>query len=386
MEMAHLPSKTVDGITGRIMLNDFKSQWAEIRDAALSAFDRVGRSGWMILGEEVASFEQELARFWELPFCIGCASGLDAIEISLRCLGARAGDKVLTSPLSAFATTLAIVRAGCVPLFVDVDESGLVDLDECEEVLKGDREIRFLLPVHLFGHSIDLKRLSEIRDQYNITIVEDCAQAVGARSYGAVVGSASGAAPTSFYPTKNLGCMGDGGAILTRNPDTASLARNLRDYGQSSKYRHSFMGLNSRLDEVHAAVLKDALLPLLARYTQRRRKIAEAYIKGISNPVILIPPIPEGSQSVWHLFPILAKENREPLQKHLDNAGIASGVHYPILIPEQDAMKSLGRTLMKGDLPKAKRFAEQEVSLPIHPYLSDQDIERVISACNTWRP
>jgi dTDP-4-amino-4,6-dideoxygalactose transaminase len=368
-----------------ILLNDFRSQWDEIGDAALSVFDRVGKSGWLILGEEVVSFEKQLARLWGLPFCIGCASGLDAIEISLRCLGAKPGDHVLTTPLSAFATTLAIVRARCAPLFVDVDESGLLDLDQCIDVLKQEPGIRFLVPVHLYGHSIDLKRLSEIRDQFDIAIVEDCAQAIGAKSNGVVVGAISGAAATSFYPTKNLGAMGDGGAILTKDPDIASLARSLRNYGQSEKYRHCFMGLNSRLDEVHAAILKDVLLPLLERFTLRRRYIAEAYLEGIRNPDIVIPPVPDGSESVWHLFPLIVERNRCAFQEHLNKAGIASEIHYPILIPDQDAMRGFDRSLVRRELHNAKRFAEQEVSLPIHPYLSDHDVERVIAACNSWR-
>jgi dTDP-3-amino-3,4,6-trideoxy-alpha-D-glucose transaminase len=383
--MAPLSLNTTDKSVAPILLNDFKAQWEDIRDAALAAFDRVGNSGWLILGKEVVSFEQQLAHVWELPYCIGCASGLDAIEISLRCLGARPGDKVLTTPLSAFATTLAIVRAGCVPLFVDVDESGLLDLNQCADILREEEGIRFLLPVHLFGHSINLKRLSEIGDRFDITIIEDCAQAVGAKSNGVTVGSVSAAAATSFYPTKNLGCMGDGGAILTKDPDVASVARSLRDYGQSEKYRHSFIGLNSRLDEVQAAILKDALLPLLPRFTQQRRDIAKAYLKKITNPDLVIPPIPEGSESVWHLFPLIVKGDRSAFQMHLGKAGVASGIHYPILITDQNAMKAFDQSLVRRELRNAKRFAEQEVSLPIHPYLSDHDIERVIAACNSWR-
>ena len=383
--MVLLSSNNADGSVTPILLNDFRSQWEEIRDVALAAFERVGKSGWLILGKEVAAFEEQLAQVWGLPFCIGCASGLDAIEISLRCLGAKPGDKVLTTPLSAFATTLAIVRTGCVPIFVDVDESGLVDLDQCVEVLEEERDIKFFVPVHLFGHAINLKRLSEIKDRFDIIIVEDCAQAVGARSNGAVVGSVGEAAATSFYPTKNLGAMGDGGAILTKDSDIASVARSLRDYGQSEKYRHSFMGLNSRLDEVHAAILKDAMLPLLTRFTQRRGDIAEAYRKGIINPQVVIPCVPEGSESVWHLYPLIVRGDRNAFQKHLSESGISSGIHYPILIPDQNAMKFFEPSLVRRELRNATQFAEQEVSLPIHPYLSNYDVEKVIATCNSWR-
>ncbi len=216
-------------------------------------------------------------------------------------------------------------------------------------------------------------------------IVEDCAQAVGAKSSGAVVGSVSGAAATSFYPTKNLGCMGDGGAILTKDQDIAILARSLRDYGQSEKYKHDFIGLNSRLDEVQAAILKDALLPLLGKFTNRRKDIAEAYLKGIRNPNLVIPLVPEDSESVWHLFPLIVRGERPSFQQHLSKVGVSSGIHYPILIPEQHAMSAFEQPLIRSELRNARRFADQEVSLPMHPYLGDQEVERVIAACNSWR-
>ncbi len=158
--MAFLSSNNADRSVTPILLNDFRAQWEDIGAVALSAFDRVGKSGWLILGKEVAAFEQQLAHAWGLPFCVGCASGLDAIELSLKCLGAKPGDKVLTTPLSAFATTLAIVKTGCIPLFVDVDDSGLINLDQCVAVLEKEQGIRFLVPVHLFGHSVSLKRLA----------------------------------------------------------------------------------------------------------------------------------------------------------------------------------------------------------------------------------
>lgn len=371
--------------TTPIVMNDFRAQWEEIGQKALSAVDRVGKSGWLILGREVEDFERQLARQWGISYCVGCASGLDAIEIALKALGAKPGDKVLTTPLSAFATTLAIVRAGCIPVFVDVEASGLIDLDLCADVLESDRNVRFLVPVHLFGHAIDLTALRAVRDRFEIQIIEDCAQAIGARSSGTAVGSVGGAAATSFYPTKNLGCMGDGGALLSGNPETAALARCLRDYGQEEKYRHACMGMNSRLDELQAAILKDALLPLLAGFTERRRSVANRYIEGIRNPAIIIPKKPVNSESVWHLFPLIVSGNRDAFQAHLKKAGIASGIHYPILIPDQEAMKSFDPLLVRGELPNARHFAGHEVSLPIHPYLTGSEIDRVILACNSWR-
>jgi dTDP-3-amino-3,4,6-trideoxy-alpha-D-glucose transaminase len=368
-----------------ILLNDFRAQWPHVRDAVSGAVERVGASGWFVLGEEVASFEKELSRVWGLPFCVGCASGLDAIEIALRCAGLAPGQAVLTTPLSAFATTLAVIRAGGTAWFVDVDGSGQLDLALAERALEGHPEIRFLVPVHLYGHALDLERLARLRERFGLRMVEDCAQAVGATSRGAPVGSAGELAATSFYPTKNLGALGDGGALLTRDPALAERARCLRDYGQTAKYEHGQLGLNSRLDELHAAILRDALLPQLETFTRRRREIAERYRAGIRNPALELPPAPEGSQSVWHLFPVLVAGERAAFQEHLRRDAIASGVHYPKLIPDQPAFREAGAGRALTPLPRAEAFARREVSLPIHPFLSEEDVERVVASCNAWR-
>ncbi len=376
---------TRDPAAPPILLNDFRAQWPHVRDAVLGAVERVGESGWFVLGEEVASFEKELARVWGLPFCVGCASGLDAIEIALRCAGLAPGEAVLTTPHSAFATTLAVIRAGGTPCFVDVDASGQLDLALAERALESHPEIRCLVPVHLFGHALDLERLERLRERFGLRVVEDCAQAVGATSRGAPVGSVGELAATSFYPTKNLGCMGDGGALLTRDPALAERARCLRDYGQTAKYEHGHLGLNSRLDELQAAILRDALLPHLEAFTRRRREIAERYRAGIRHPALELPPAPEGSQSVWHLFPLLVAGERAAFQEHLRRHAIASGVHYPRLIPEQTAFRQVGAGRALTPLPRAEAFARREVSLPIHPFLSEGDVERVVASCNAWR-
>ncbi len=368
-----------------VRLNDFTVQWRDVRSDVLAATDRVGESGWLILGKEVVAFEADLARTAGLAHAVGCASGLDALEISLRVLGLAAGEKVLTTPLSAFATTLAIVRAGGVPVFVDVDDSGLLDLAACARLLETRSDVRFLVPVHLYGHALDLSRLGELKHAHDLRVVEDCAQAIGARSGAQPVGSVGDLAGTSFYPTKNLGCMGDGGAVLTNVRARAEEARCLRDYGQSAKYLHTRLGMNSRLDELQAAILRTALLPRLARFEARRREIAAAYRDGIRNRGLTMPPVPAGSASVWHLFPLLVEADRASLTAHLDAAGVGSGAHYPRLIPEQEALAGIPFEVV-GDLPKARRFAAREVSLPIHPYLEDGDVARVIDACNTWKP
>src|SRR3990167_6449466 len=200
-----------------ILLNDFQRKWQEIRTDTLNAIDRVGQSGWLILHDEVKRLEQQLAKLCQQQYAITCATGLDALEIALRCLNIQPGDKVLTTPLTFFATTLAVLKTGAIPLFVDVDHSGLLDLELCESVLQQETDIKFLLPVHLYGHAIDSKKLQTLKTRFNLKIVEDCAQAVGATSHQQAVGTLGDISATSFYPTKNLACLGDGGAILTSN-------------------------------------------------------------------------------------------------------------------------------------------------------------------------
>jgi dTDP-3-amino-3,4,6-trideoxy-alpha-D-glucose transaminase len=276
------------------------------------------------------------------------------------------------------------MRAGGIPIFIDTDNSGLLDLKKVETFLEKNRETQyFLLPVHLFGHSLNLEHLQQLRQRFQLTVLEDCAQAIGASSDGQNVGSASETAAISFYPTKNLGCMGDGGALLTDSEDFMALARALRDYGQTGKYRHTYLGMNSRLDEIHAAILTDALLPRLSNFTKRRREIAGIYRNQIVCEMLEIPPEPSGSQSVYHLFPILVKGDRESFQQHLKTQRIQSAIHYPVLIPDQPALRQQSYTV-NGELTNARLFAEKEVSLPIHPFMSDDDIERVVAACNSW--
>lgn len=368
-----------------MLLNDFRRQWEAIRADALQVFDRVGASGWYILGDEVRRFEQALADVWPVGHVVGVASGLDAIEIALRCLGLKTGDRVLTTPLSAFATTLAVVRAGGIPVFVDVDVNGLLDLDRCREVMARDSGIRWLLPVHLYGQAMDLGRLRDVAEESGAIVVEDCAQSVGALFDGVAAGTVGAAAATSFYPTKNLGAMGDGGAVLTSSPAVAEKAKALRHYGQTATYVHDHLGLNSRLDEVHAALLVDVFLPRLALWTARRRHIAARYRAGIENPRIRLLPVAKGSRPVWHLFPVLVvPAERDAFMRHLLERGVASGVHYPTLIPEQQAMRDCRRFEVLDDLANAREYAGGEVSLPIHPLLNDSEVEQVVSACNSW--
>lgn len=369
-----------------IQLADFRKQWEHARASYLEAVERVGQSGWLVLGKEVEAFERELAAYWGLPLAVGVGNGLDALELSFRALGARPGDLYLTTPLSAFATTLAILRVGGVPVFADVDASGLLDLTSAETLIQSlPRKPRFFVPVHLFGHAMSLEALAAFATRHRMLLVEDCAQAIGAKSDGKVVGSVGVMSATSFYPTKNLGAFGDGGAVLTADAKLANAVRCLRDYGQTDKYVHDLVGVNSRLDELQAALLRSVQLPLLAEQTTRRSSIARALLGGISNPSVSLPVVPKGSQSVWHLFPVLVSGDRESFRAHLKGRGVATGLHYPKLIPHQKALVSAGLGEFAGAWPVAERFARDEVSLPMHPFLTDEEVGRIVDACNSWR-
>jgi dTDP-3-amino-3,4,6-trideoxy-alpha-D-glucose transaminase len=366
-----------------VAANDFVRQWESIREDAMDAVDRVGRSGWLILGEEVRSFERELANWWGIPHAVGVASGLDALEIALRCAGAGPGDRVLTTPLTAYATTLAIIRCGATPVWCDVDESGLIDLARASAALAADSSIRFVLPVHLYGHPIDPAGLRDLGARHGVRIVEDCAQSVGAERAGAPTGAVGIAAGTSLYPTKNLGALGDGGVLLTCDPAVAERARVLRDYGQRARYEHVEFGLNSRLDELHAAILRSALLPRLAAWLARRRSIAARYIEGLE-PVSssLRPIVPAAGASASHLFPVaVCGADPVAVAAALRDAGIGVNRHYPVLCSDQAASRGVG--IAVDPLLTARHIAAAELSLPIHPHLTDDEVERVIQACGT---
>jgi dTDP-3-amino-3,4,6-trideoxy-alpha-D-glucose transaminase len=366
-------------------MNDFGRQWAEIRSEALTIFEEVGASGWYILGRQVKEFESSLAQFWGLGQAAGVASGLDALEIALRAAGLQTGDKVLTTPLSAFATTLAIVRAGGVPVFCDTGSNGLLDLDEAEAALKAIPGIRFFVPVHLYGFPLDPHRLRRLIVDYGLICIEDCAQSIGAFTGTEPTGRAGVAAATSFYPTKNLGAMGDGGAVLTDSEEFAASVRRLRDYGQSAKYRHSDLGWNSRLDELHAALLDKVFLPRLADWTERRRRIAEHY-RTNWNAVHAAPLAPPRyAEPCWHLFPLAVPSGKPGLQEHLRRCGVLTGEHYPLLIPDQEAMAQVPYVRF-GGLERAAQLAERQLSLPIHPFLSIEEAQRVLDAVTAWEP
>jgi dTDP-4-amino-4,6-dideoxygalactose transaminase len=363
----------------RIPINDFARQWQDIRGDAIDALERVGRSGWLVLGEEVSKFEREFAAWWGIPHAVGVASGLDALQIALRCADLPVGARVITTPLTAFATTLAIVHAGGEPVWCDVDESGGLDLDQVSATLKADPSVRAVMPVHLYGHPMDPVEIERLAAEYDVLIIEDCAQSAGAQRDRRPTGMAGIAAGTSLYPTKNLGAMGDGGVLLTCDADLAERARRLRDYGQNQRYGHVELGLNSRLDELQAAILRSASLPRLDRWLARRAEIASRYVDALRETT-LRPITAKAGRSAHHLFAVEVMDG-EPatIIQLLHERGVTAGRHYPFVCPDQAAVRHRGITV--GSIVRARRLAKQELSLPIHPYLDEEEVERVIEAC-----
>ncbi len=362
----------------QILMNDFKAEPAEIRAAMLAATSRVLESGWYVLGQEVQAFERQWAQACGLPHGIGVGNGMDAIEIALRAAGIGAGDEVITTPMTAFATVLAVLRAGATPVLADIDpETGLLDPDSVERCI-GPRT-RAVLLVHLYGQVRDMARWVALTQRRRVLLVEDCAQAHLAREGSTVAGGFGVAGAYSFYPTKNLGAPGDAGMVVAADGALAERMRQLRNYGQSVRYEHPVLGMNSRLDEVQAAMLA-ARLPWLEGFTQRRREIAQAYDRGLRHAAVqpLAPPL-AAEQHVHHLY-VVRCEQRQALQQHLTDQGVQALIHYPIPVHRQQPCLDLKRD--PQGLPHADAHARICLSLPCHPQMSDADVERVIKAVN----
>jgi dTDP-3-amino-3,4,6-trideoxy-alpha-D-glucose transaminase len=347
---------------------------AAIRDA----IDRVVSRGWFILGPELSAFEAEFALACGGRHAVGVGTGTDAIALALRALGIGPGDEVITAPLSAAYTALAIMMAGATPVFADLDPDRLtIDPAATESAITP--RTAAILPVHLYGQPADMPALAAIAAKRGLAIVEDACQAHLATAAGRPVGSFGAAAAFSFYPTKNLGALGDGGAIVTNDAALADKLKRLRNGGQIDRYHHLEFGVNSRLDEMQAAILR-ARLPLLPGWTTRRRELARRYRRGLANGPVVVPPERDAGH-VYHLFPILTRD-RDTFQAHLQQAGIGTLVHYPLAIPRQQAL----RHLPSAPCPVAERVANEVCSLPLHPGLPDADADFVAAAVQAFKP
>jgi len=342
-----------------------------------AAIDRVIARGWFVLGPEVDAFEQEFAAASGAPHAVAVGNGTDAIALILRALGIGRGDEVITTPLSAAYSALAIMMAGARPVFVDVDPERLT-LDPARIAAAVSSRTRAILPVHVYGQPADMRAIDRVAAAHDLAVVEDCCQAHLATSDGRPVGTIGIAGAFSFYPTKNLGALGDGGAIVTRDRALADRLRRLRNGGQTDRYHHQDAGINSRLDEVQAAVLR-ARLPRLPAWTARRRALAARYRRqlGGGGGVGLLPERDAGH--VYHLFVVRAAERGE-LQAHLAARGIETLIHYPVPIPKQPAMAGVD----PADCPIAARACDEVVSLPLHPALADADVDRIADAVHAF--
>lgn len=338
-----------------------------------AAVDRVIARGWFVLGPELDAFEREFAAATSGQHAVGVGTGTDALAIALRALGIGPGDEVITSPLSAAYSALAVMMAGARPVFADIDPERLT-LDPAGAEAAITPRTAAILPVHLYGQPADMVALSAVAERRGLAIVEDCCQAHLATCAGRPVGSFGAAAAYSFYPTKNLGALGDGGALTTRDPALAARARRLRNGGQTDRYHHGEFGVNSRLDELQAAVLR-ARLDWLPSWTTRRRALARRYRLGLaSSDIIDVPPELDAGH-VYHLFPIRSAA-RDTLQARLRAAGIETLIHYPVPIPRQPALANE----RPADCPTASHVCAEILSLPLYPSLPDDAIDRVADA------
>ncbi len=335
-----------------------------------AAVRRVLASGWYILGPELEAFERAFADHVGVRHAVGVANGTDAVELALRALGVGRGDEVITVAHTAVATVCAVERAGATPILVDVDEVSLT-MDPAAAEASVTSRTRAIVPVHLYGNPVDMTRLMAVAARHGVPVVEDCAQAHGARDGGRRVGGFGTLAAFSFYPTKNLGAYGDAGAVVTDDGNLAQRVRELRNYGQTVRYHHDAPGQNSRLDELQAALLRLKLV-LLDEHNARRRAIAALYGRSLRG--VRLPVARAETEHVYHLY-VVRHQERDALRLGLESRGIGTLIHYPIPVHLQPAFGHL--RLQRGSLPVTERVAGEILSLPLYIGLSDASVERV---------
>ena len=361
-----------------IPFGDLKLQYQAIKIELDRAMQSVLDSGWFILGKNVNAFEAEFASYCGTAFAVGVGNGTDALQLALMACGIGAGDEVITTPLSATFTALAISATGALPRFVDIDPHTYnLDPTRLEEAI-GPRT-KAILPVHLYGQPAAMDSILSIARERGLWVIEDAAQAHGAQYKGVKAGALADIGCFSFYPSKNLGAFGDGGMVVTNDPDIAEKVRTLRNGGQKARYDHQVLGRNSRLDELQAAILR-VKLAHLDRWNDRRRHIAALYTALLSDtvePPIEVPQV----KHVYHLY-VVRCSDRSALQAYLTERGVGTAVHYPIPIHLQKAYRQLN--LGPGSFPAAEQAAEQVLSLPIYPELTDTKVRQIAACIQDW--
>lgn len=347
----------------------------EYEEATLRAL----HSGWYILGSELTKFETDYAAFMESKHCIGVGNGLDALRLALTALGIGKGDEVLVQTNTFIATALAITENGATPVFVDADEYFSVEPAAIERAITP--KTKAIMVVHLYGQAADMDSIMAIAKKHNLKVVEDCAQSHGALYKGKKCGTFGDVACFSFYPMKPIGAFGDAGAVTTNNDEVADKVRMLRNYGSKVKYKHEIIGINSRLDEMQAAILGVGL-----RHVQEgndeRRNIAKKYSEGIRNPSVKTPMVRPDTEHVFHVYPLLC-DDRDGMYKHLEAAGIHAQIHYPISCHLAPCYSDMG--YKAGQIPKAEYFPTHELSLPIYVGLKDEEVKYIIDTINSYK-
>lgn len=363
----------------RIPFVSFEKMHTEVRIQLDHAYRRVMDSNWFIRGEENAKFEQKYAEYCGAKYCVGVGNGLDALMLILKAYGIKEGDEVIVPSNTFIATSLAVSYVGATPVFTEpiLDYYNL-DPRKIEE--KITKRTKAIMAVHLYGQPAEMDPIVSIGRKYGLKIIEDAAQAHGAEYKGVRTGNLGDAAGFSFYPGKNLGALGDAGAVVTNDQEVADRVRALANYGSDYKYHHIYQGNNSRMDELQAAFLYEKLF-YLDKWNEERIRIAHKYYNGIKNDKIQMPRVLDHVKHVYHIFALRSRQRNE-LERFLNNRGIGTNRHYPIPIHLQDAYAGLG--ISKGDLPIAEEIAETELSIPMYYGLEDAEIDYVINAINEF--
>lgn len=349
----------------------------EIRNEINNAISRVIDNSYYIEGPYLKEFEAEFAKYIDVKHCIGVSNGLGGLKLALLAIGVKEGDEVIIPSHTYIATALAVSDCKAIPVFVECDKDNFnIDPSKIEEKISD--KTKAIIVVHLYGQCVNMDRVIEIAKRYNLKILEDAAQAHGAKYKGIKAGALGDIAEFSFYPGKNLGCLGDGGCITTNDDEYAAKIRELRNYGSNKKYIHNVKGFNSRLDEIQASILLTKL-QYLDKWNFRRKEIAQMYLEGIRNDKIILPKIIDNIDHVWHQF-VIRTNNRKDFQKFMEENNVMTMIHYPIAIHKQNAYSEYNNL----ELPIAEELAETVVSLPIYYGLNDEEVNYIIETINRY--
>lgn len=363
----------IEIVANRLDKTFFKYQ-EELENKALEVL----RSGWYILGPEVKAFEEEFAGYTGAKYCVGLASGLDALWLAFKVLGIGKGDEVIVQANTYIASVMGVTINGATPVFVEPDEYFNIDVERLEDLITP--KTKAVLVVHLYGQASYMHKIVQLCKKYNLRLVEDCAQSHGACYEGKMTGTFGDIGCFSFYPSKNLGAYGDAGAIVTDNEEIAKAMRVYRNYGSEKRYHNMVVGANSRLDELQAGLLR-VKLAHLEELTEERRRLAEEYLKGIRNEKIILPQKRDRCGHVWHQF-VIRCERRDELIKHMEQNGIGTIIHYPIPPHLSEAYEYLG--FKEGDYPRTEEYAKTILSLPMYNGMTKEELERVIRVLNEF--